>query len=76
MKTGTLDWAGGGGGGAYTELIMGQSAIFKMADRSTITLYAGGGGGGGGSSAIYEFCRGFPITPSSLVHLAGEGQLH
>ena len=37
-----MDWGGGGGGAAY-KWIMGRSAIFKMADQSTINLYAGGG---------------------------------
>ena len=36
-------------GGQHTKWIMGRSAIFKMADRSTINLYASGG-----SSVIYE----------------------
>ena len=41
-------------------LIVGQSAIFKMADQSTINLYAGMGGGGGGS-AIYKIVYG-PVS--------------
>ena len=48
-----MDWGEGGGGGAAYKFIMGRSAIFKMADQSTINLSAGGGGGGGGSSAIF-----------------------
>ena len=36
-------------GGQHTKWIMSRSAIFKMADRSTINLYASGG-----PSAIYE----------------------
>ena len=40
--THTVIGGGGGGGGAAYKKIMGRSAIFKMVDRSTISLYAGG----------------------------------
>ena len=51
-------------GGQHTKWIMSQSAIFKMADRSTINLYASGGGGG---SAIYEIIYSVTLTASGVT---------
>ena len=41
-----MDWG--------TIIFMGQSAIFKMAGRSMINLYAGRGGGGGDCPPIMK----------------------